>query len=209
MGRRGKWLALLLTLVLGGSLASWADNTDHDRNRHWSDDHRHSDRNHEKEWKREKEREREREIARERRSSGYSNTNPQPNNGYHQNGSAYPYGYPGQYPYGQSGYPYGYPTQGYPTQSPYPQNRGYGNYGYGNAGYGTSNQAYQTGFQDGLYHGQHDRQTGHSNRPTYDSTYSHADRGYPGGGNKAAYQQAYRNGYLRGYQQGYGGGYRR
>jgi len=86
-------------------------------------------------------------------------------------------------------------------------NGGYGGYG----GYG-SNTARQYGYQDGLNDGARDRRTGHSNRPTQDSNYKHADRGYSSlYGNKDYYKQAYRQAYENGYEQGYnsGGGWRR
>ena len=52
--------------------------------------------------------------------------------------------------------------------------------------------------------GARDRRTGHSNRPTQDSNYKHADRGYSSSyGNKDYYKQAYRQAYENGYQQGY------
>ncbi len=119
-------------------------------------------------------------------------------------GNDYPYGrYPHNYPYG--GYPSNYPYGNYP----YPQGRrgGYGGYGgYGNPG----NIGYSQGLQDGRYDGQHDRDTGHSYRPTEDSNYKHADRGYSSSfGDKNMYKQDYRSGYLAGYQQGYGQGYGR
>ncbi|MGZ4872956.1 MAG: hypothetical protein ACXVK3_14050 [Candidatus Angelobacter sp.] len=86
---------------------------------------------------------------------------------------------------------------------------GYG--GYGGSGYG-ANSARQYGYQDGINDGARDRRTGHSNRPTQDSNYKHADRGYNSSfGNKDYYKQAYRQAYESGYQQGYnsGGGWRR
>lgn len=86
--------------------------------------------------------------------------------------------------------------------------------GWGRGGYGGngSNAARQYGYQDGLNDGARDRRTGHSNRPTQDSNYKHADRGYNSSyGNKDYYKQAYRQAYENGYQQGYnsGGGWRR
>jgi len=86
--------------------------------------------------------------------------------------------------------------------------------GWGRGGYGGngSNAARQYGYQDGINDGARDRRTGHSNRPTQDSNYKHADRGYSSlYGNKDYYKQAYRQAYENGYQQGYnsGGGYRR
>jgi len=86
---------------------------------------------------------------------------------------------------------------------------GYGRGGYG--GYG-SNAARQNGYQDGLNDGARDRRTGHSNRPTQDGNYKHADHGYNSSyGDKNYYKQAYRQAYENGYQQGYssGGGWRR
>jgi hypothetical protein len=86
-----------------------------------------------------------------------------------------------------------------------------GSGGYGGGGYG-SNAARQYGFQDGINDGSRDRRTGHSNRPTQDSNYKHADRGYNSSfGDKNYYKQSYRQAYESGYQQGYngGGGWRR
>jgi len=85
----------------------------------------------------------------------------------------------------------------------------YGRGGYG--GYGL-NAARQNGYQDGLNDGARDRRTGHSNRPTQDGNYKHADHGYNSSyGDKNYYKQAYRQAYENGYQQGYssGGGWRR
>jgi hypothetical protein len=89
-----------------------------------------------------------------------------------------------------------------------------GVYGRGNGGYGGygDNAARQYGYQDGINDGARDRRSGHSNRPTQDSNYKHADRGYSSSyGNKDYYKQAYRQAYERGYQEGYnsGGGWRR
>ncbi len=79
---------------------------------------------------------------------------------------------------------------------------GYDNGGYGNrGGYGNSQQ----GYNDGLNDGSRDRQTGHSFRPTQQSDYKHADRGYGGGISKDEYKQMYRNAYMQGYQRGYYG----
>jgi hypothetical protein len=87
---------------------------------------------------------------------------------------------------------------------------GWGYGGYGRGGYGL-NAARQTGYQDGLNDGARDRRTGHSNRPTQDSNYKRADRGYiPTYGDRNYYKQAYREAYYNGYEQGYNGGvYRR
>jgi hypothetical protein len=80
--------------------------------------------------------------------------------------------------------------------------------GYG--GYGV-NAARQYGYRDGINDGAQDRRSGHSYRPTHDSNYRHADRGYNSSyGNREYYKQAYRQAYESGYQQGYNGGvYRR
>ena len=119
---------------------------------------------------------------------------------------AYRRGYEQGYNQGNSGGGYPYPngtyTGGYGRNYPYSSQRGY------------SNQALNLGLQDGRMDGQNDRATGHSYRPTEDSNYKHADRGYNSAyGNKDSYKQEYRNGYLQGYQQGYGnqgyGAYRR
>ena len=78
-------------------------------------------------------------------------------------------------------------------------------------GYG-ANAAQQYGYQDGINDGSRDRRSGHSNRPTQDSNYKHADHGYSSSyGNKNYYKQEYRQAYENGYQQGYnsGGGWRR
>jgi hypothetical protein len=86
---------------------------------------------------------------------------------------------------------------------------GYGRGGYG--GYGL-NAARQNGYQDGLNDGSSDRRSRHSNRPTHDSNFKHADHGYiPTYGNREYYKQTYREAYQNGYQQGYnsGGGWRR
>jgi hypothetical protein len=64
--------------------------------------------------------------------------------------------------------------------------------------------ARRMGKQDGFNDGMNDRNTGHSYRPTHDSSYKHADNGYQGRfGNKNEYKAFYREGYVQGYQQGY------
>lgn len=95
------------------------------------------------------------------------------------------------------GYRGGYGNGGY-----YGGDRGYGGYG----GYG-ANAAQQYGYQDGVNDGRNDRATGHSFRPTHDSNYKHADRGYdPRFGYVNQYKASYRQAYEQGYQQGYNGG---
>ena len=95
-----------------------------------------------------------------------------------------------------------------------PGDRDRGSWGWGRGGYGGygGSAARQYGYQDGINDGARDRRTGHSNRPTQDGNYKHADRGYNSSyGNKDYYKQAYRQAYENGYQQGYnsGGGWRR
>ena len=86
--------------------------------------------------------------------------------------------------------------------------------GWGRGGYGGNgaSAARQYGYQDGMNDGARDRRTGHSNRPTQDGNYKHADHRYSlSYGNKDYYKQSYRQAYENGYQQGYspGGGWRR
>jgi hypothetical protein len=69
--------------------------------------------------------------------------------------------------------------------------------------YGVST-ARRFGYQDGYNDGLNDRRTGHSYRPTHDSNYHHADRGYSHGfGSRGYYKQAYREAYEQGYSRGY------
>jgi hypothetical protein len=96
------------------------------------------------------------------------------------NGGYYPNS--GSYPYSQ------YPTGAYS--------------GYGRQG---ASQAQQVGYQDGLNDGSNDRATGHSYRPTEDSNYRHANRGWNSGMiDRDSYSSAYRQAYMQGYQRGYG-----
>ena len=101
---------------------------------------------------------------------------------------------------------------GYYGNGRYGSNGGYGDGGYGNGGwYGNGNGRYgnsgmqsarQYGYQDGLNEGSHDRQTGHSFRPTQDDNYRNADRGYNSSfGSKDQYKQLYRQAYQSGYEQ--------
>ena len=84
--------------------------------------------------------------------------------------------------------------------NPYGQNGQYGQGPYGN------NTAARNGQQDGLFDGQKDRQTGHSNRPTQGDWYKSATRGYDSSlGNREQYKAAYRQAYLPAYQRGYTG----
>lgn len=67
--------------------------------------------------------------------------------------------------------------------------------------------ARRMGRQDGFNDGLRDRRTGHSFRPTHDSSYKHADNGYEWRfGNKNEYKAFYREGYAQGYAQGYNNG---
>lgn len=60
------------------------------------------------------------------------------------------------------------------------------------------------GYQDGYNDGRNDRITGHSFRPTHDSNFKHADRGFYGGyGDRNYYKQMYRQAYEDGYDRGY------
>lgn len=84
---------------------------------------------------------------------------------------------------------------------------------YGNRPYGQNNTervAYQNGFQEGLRYGEADRNNGHSNRPTYSSTYQKGTSGYNSSyGGETAYKNAFRQGYQAGYEQGYNRDYHR
>ncbi|HKF20858.1 MAG TPA: hypothetical protein VKE93_04775 [Candidatus Angelobacter sp.] len=71
-------------------------------------------------------------------------------------------------------------------------------------GYYGASTARHVGYQDGFNDGLNDRRTGHSYRPTHDSSYHHADRGYERSfGSRGYYKQAYRDAYLQGYSRGY------
>jgi flagellar biosynthesis/type III secretory pathway protein FliH len=71
-------------------------------------------------------------------------------------------------------------------------------------GNNTQNVAYNNGFQAGERYGQTDRNSGHSNRPTYSSTYKNGTSGYNSSmGNKAAYRSAFQQGFQAGYAQGF------
>src|SRR5436853_195627 len=68
-----------------------------------------------------------------------------------------------------------------------------------------ASQAQEIGNQDGLNDGSNDRATGHSYRPTEDSNYRHANRGWNSGTiDRDSYSQSYRQAYMQGYQRGYG-----
>lgn len=98
-----------------------------------------------------------------------------------------------------------------PQITPAPNDRDNGRFGqYGqderNRRHGNNGQnaAYNNGFQAGVGYGQTDRNTGHSNRPTYSSTYRNGTSGYNSYmGNKSAYKSAFQQGFQAGYAQGY------
>ena len=73
------------------------------------------------------------------------------------------------------------------------------------------NVAYNNGFQEGLQYGRTDRTTGHSNRPTYSSTYKKGIAGYDYSyGDRTQYRAVFQEGFREGYARGYNeGGYRR
>ena len=81
-------------------------------------------------------------------------------------------------------------------------------YGRGN-GYGQGSTYYrdmakQTGYQDGLNDGAHDKQSGHSFRPTQMDNYKNANRGFRDDmGDVDSYKLAYREGYSSGYKYGW------
>jgi hypothetical protein len=82
----------------------------------------------------------------------------------------------------------------------------YGPYG-GHAANHPQRVAYNNGYQQGLNYGATDRNTGHSNRPTYSSMYRNGTNGYNSSmGDKQAYRSAFQQGFMAGYERGYGGG---
>jgi hypothetical protein len=88
-----------------------------------------------------------------------------------------------------------------------------GNWGYNNngpwnngGGWGNRNGGYQSGYQNGLNYGQHDRNAGKPFRPTDSGVYRDGDRGYNSSyGDKGLYKSQFRQGYEQGYQRGYYG----
>jgi hypothetical protein len=89
------------------------------------------------------------------------------------------------------------------NNGPYGGNNPYGGYGANNA----QQVAYNNGYQTGLSYGTTDRNTGHSNRPTYSSMYQNGTNGYNSSmGNKSAYKAAFQQGFMAGYERGYNGG---
>ena len=105
--------------------------------------------------------------------------------------------------YDRRAYDAGY-QRGYHDYSRNGESRG------GPYGRGEFRNAREFGYQDGLNDGTHDRQSGHSFRPTHDDNFKHADRGYSGiFGSKDEYRQIYRQAYEEGYRQGYNRHYSR
>ncbi|MBV9074702.1 MAG: hypothetical protein JOZ10_13810 [Acidobacteria bacterium] len=76
----------------------------------------------------------------------------------------------------------------------------------GFGGYGNMSQiAQQNGYRDGMNDGQHDRQTGHSFRPTHDDNYKNAPGYSSSMGDRQQYKNMYRQAYEQAYPQGYNG----
>jgi hypothetical protein len=76
--------------------------------------------------------------------------------------------------------------------------------GYGQGSNYYRNMAKQTGYQDGQKDGTHDKQSGHSFRPTQMDNYKSADRGFRDDmGDINSYKLAYREGYSSGYKNGW------
>ncbi len=66
------------------------------------------------------------------------------------------------------------------------------------------NYAAHWGYHDGFADGAHDRETGHSFRPTHDNAYKHApEYSHPPIG-REEYKNLYREAYVHGYEKGYG-----
>jgi hypothetical protein len=73
----------------------------------------------------------------------------------------------------------------------------YGSYGY-------SSNAYEQGYQDGLYTGASDARRSQTYDPSRSHFYQHGAGGFLSiFGSPASYSQAYRDGFLRGYEEGY------
>jgi hypothetical protein len=67
------------------------------------------------------------------------------------------------------------------------------------------NYAARVGYHDGWADGRHDKETGHSFRPTQDDHYKNApEYGHPPMGRKE-YKDIYRQAYVHGYERGYRG----
>jgi hypothetical protein len=111
-----------------------------------------------------------------------------------------------------NGYRAGYGTGWQGGRNDNDRGRDYrGPYGNVPGGYGNQNKlAYNNGYQQGLRYGEEDRRTGHSNRPTYSSTYQNGSSGYSSSyGSKSDYKHAFQDGFRAGYERGYNSGIRR
>lgn len=85
---------------------------------------------------------------------------------------------------------------------------GRGGWGWNGGGYGRNpfNAGQQSGYQDGIRYGSHDRQVGKAYRPTDSQAYEDADHGYTSAyGDKGQFKSGYRQGYREGYQRAYYG----
>ena len=75
-----------------------------------------------------------------------------------------------------------------------------GNYG----GYSYGFNAYDNGYDDGIYTGANDARRGQSYDPERSHYYRDATGGFSSGlGQRSVYQQAYRDGFLKGYDEGF------
>jgi hypothetical protein len=70
---------------------------------------------------------------------------------------------------------------------------------------GSQDLAYDMGYRDGLFIGEHDARDGRPFRPDKNHLYNDAGHGYMKAyGERAAYRETYRQAFLKGYQDGYG-----
>jgi hypothetical protein len=122
------------------------------------------------------------QIYRQAFIQGYNNAY---RGGFGQRGQ---YGYPGRGGYGQAGQ-YGNP--------------GYGNYG-GFGGSQLAQVAQQSGYTDGAFYAQRDRQSGKRPNPTDAKGYKDADHNYSSSlGSKDEFKQVYRQAFIQGYNNAY------
>jgi len=72
------------------------------------------------------------------------------------------------------------------------------------SGYRYSSNAYDKGYQDGLYTGANDARRGQTFEPERSHFYQRGNSGFLAiFGASDSYKQAYRDGFLRGYEEGY------
>ena len=84
----------------------------------------------------------------------------------------------------------------------YETTRVYNSSNYGSYRY--SSNAYEKGYQDGLYTGANDARRGQSYDPERSHFYQHGDSGFFSiFGARDSYKLAYRDGFMRGYQEGF------